>query len=104
MASRKRANESGMWEHVEKMENGKQNAAYVSAWLLLCELDADHVKSLIFLHENMWKLTCTKNWLEPSIGADFLGALGANAPREKLQWVRRTQKNLDHKLNFSGIM
>jgi len=53
MASRKRANESGMWEHVEKMENGKQNAAYVSAWLLLCELDADHVESLIFLHENM---------------------------------------------------
>ena len=38
------------------------------------------------------------------IGADFLGALGANAPREKLQWVRRAQKNLDHKLNFSGIM
>jgi len=38
------------------------------------------------------------------IGADFLGALGANAPREKLQWVRRTQKNLDHKLNFSGRM
>jgi len=53
MASRKRANESGMWEHVEKMENGKLNAAYVSAWLLLWELDADHVESLIFLHENM---------------------------------------------------
>jgi len=34
------------------------------------------------------------------IGADFLGAMGANAPREKVQWVRRTQKNLDHKFQF----
>jgi len=45
---------------------------------------------------------CTER--APGICADFLGALGANAPREKLQWVRCTQKNLDHKLNFSGIM
>ena len=44
-----------------------------------------------------------KTQTNTTTGADFLGALDANAPREKLQWVRCTQKNLDLKLNFNGI-
>ena len=34
------------------------------------------------------------------IGADSLGALGANAPREKVQWVPGTQKNSDLKFEL----
>ena len=34
------------------------------------------------------------------IGADSLGALGANAPREKDQWVPGTQKHSDLKFKF----
>ena len=33
----------------------------------------------------------------------LLGALGANAPREKVQWVPGTQKNSDLKFKFFTI-
>ena len=33
-------------------------------------------------------------------GADFLGAKGVNTPIENIQWVRRTQENLDLKLQL----
>ena len=44
--------------------------------------------------------TTGKLW-ERRIGADYVGAVGANASREKVLWRRRTQKNVELPYKFN---